>query len=36
MRSVFMRYHNPTLIDMWIDVDGKVFCIKSGETVELE
>lgn len=30
------KIYNPTLIDMWIDVDGKVFCIKSGETVELE
>ena len=27
------RIYNPTLIDLWIDVDGKLYSIKSGETV---
>ena len=24
--------YNPTLIDIWVDIDGEVMCIKSGET----
>lgn len=27
------RVYNPTLIDLWIDVDGKLYSIKSGETI---
>lgn len=27
--------HNPTLIDVWFDVDGTLYCVKSGETVVL-
>ena len=27
--------HNPTSTDVWADVDGKIVCIKAGETVRL-
>lgn len=27
--------YNPTLFDIWFDVDGKLYCIKSGETVKI-
>ena len=27
------RIYNPTLIDLWIDIDGKPYSIKSGETI---
>ena len=30
------RVYNPTLIDVWMDVDGKLFSIPSGETVIVE
>ena len=28
--------YNPTLIDVWMNVDGKLFCILSGQTVTIE
>ncbi len=28
--------YNPTLTDVWFDIDGKTMCIKSGETLKLE
>ncbi len=31
-----LRVYNPTLIDLWIDVDGKLYTIKSGETIVVE
>lgn len=27
--------YNPTLIDLWIDIDGRVYKIKSGETIKI-
>lgn len=27
--------YNPTLIDVWFDVDGTLYCVRSGETVNL-
>lgn len=27
--------YNPTLIDLWVDIDGKVYEIKSGETIKI-
>ncbi len=30
------RVYNPTLIDLWMDVDGKLYAIKSGETIIIE
>lgn len=27
--------YNPTLLDVWFYVDGKIFCVKSGETLEI-
>ena len=27
--------YNPTLLTIWIDVDGKLYCIKSGETIKI-
>ena len=27
--------YNPTLIDVWMDVDGKVYKVASGETIKL-
>lgn len=27
--------YNPTIIDIWVDIDGKVYEIKSGETVKV-
>lgn len=27
--------HNPTLLDIWFDVDGKQYMIKSGETINI-
>ena len=27
--------YNPTLFDIWVDIDGEVYCIKSGETKKL-
>lgn len=27
---------NPSCIDIWMDVDGKVICIKAGETVKIQ
>lgn len=29
------RIYNPTLITVWIDVDGVLYCIKSGETLRI-
>ena len=29
------RVYNPTLIEVWFDIDGKLYSIKSGETLEL-
>ena len=29
------KIYNPTLIDMWLDVDGKSYTVKSGETLIL-
>ncbi|MBR5308263.1 MAG: polysaccharide deacetylase family protein [Clostridia bacterium] len=29
------RVYNPTLIEVWFDIDGKIYNIKSGETLEL-
>lgn len=28
--------YNPTLLAIWIDVDSKLYCIKSGETVRID
>ena len=30
------RVYNPTLIEVWFDIDGKLYSIKSGETLELK
>ena len=30
------RVYNPTLFDIWFDIDKKMYCIRSGETVILE
>ena len=30
------RVYNPTLFDIWFDVDKKIYCVRSGETVILE
>ncbi len=30
------RIYNPTLLTMWIDVDGELYSIKSGETIRIE
>ena len=30
------RIYNPSLIDVWFDVDGEVLCVKSGETLEID
>lgn len=27
--------YNPTLYDIWFDIDDKLYCVKSGETIEL-
>ena len=27
--------HNPTLIDVWFDIDGKLYEVKSGETIRI-
>ncbi len=27
--------HNPTLIDVWLDIDGTTYCIPSGDTLRL-
>ena len=29
------RAYNPTLIDVWFDIGGTVYCVKSGETIDL-
>ena len=29
------RVYNPSLMPVWFDVDGKLYCVKSGETLEL-
>ena len=28
--------YNPTLVDIWFDVDGKLYKIKSGERIVIE
>ena len=28
--------YNPTLIDVWFDIDGTIYCVKSGETVKIK
>ena len=30
-----MRVYNPTLLEIFFDVDGKLYSIKSGETLRL-
>lgn len=30
------RVYNPTLIDVWFDIAGKLYCVKSGETLVIE
>ena len=27
--------YNPTLFDIWFDIDGVLYCLKSGETLKL-
>ncbi len=27
------RVYNPTLLDVWFDIDGTLYCVKSGETL---
>ena len=27
--------YNPTLFDIWFDADGKLYCVKSGETIKI-
>lgn len=27
--------HNPTLKDIWFDIDGRLYCIRSGETITI-
>lgn len=29
------KMYNPTLIDIWLEIDGEVMCIKSGETKKI-
>ena len=29
------RIYNPTLFDIWLEIDGEVMCIKPGETIKL-
>ena len=28
--------YNPTLLDIWFDVDGTMYCVKSGETIMIQ
>ncbi|MDD7739852.1 MAG: hypothetical protein SOT28_08365 [Fusicatenibacter sp.] len=28
------KLYNPTLIPVWFDVDGELYTVKSGETIE--
>lgn len=30
-----MRIYNPSLYDIWLDIDRTIYCIKSGETIKL-
>lgn len=29
------KVYNPTLLDVWFDADGTLYCVKSGETINL-
>ncbi len=27
--------HNPSMIDVWADIKGEIYCIKAGETINI-